>query len=69
MPFANITRLTMMAVAIVPPLGSGATSLVLNMANVTQSNFAAITACVRGTKGAGSKPIEQLITLGLDIPV
>ena len=69
MPFGNITRLTMMAVTIVPPLESGAYSLALNMTNVTQSNFAAITACVSGIKGAGGKPIEQLITLGLDIPV
>ena len=68
MPFANITRLTMMSVSIVPPQG-GVYSLILNSSNSTKANFDAVTSCARSTVGAGGKPIEQLITLKLDIPV
>lgn len=70
MPFSNITRLTMMAVSIVsPPTPDGEYSLVLNSSNVTRSNFDAVHRCAKSTAGAAGKPIEQLITLGLDIPV
>jgi hypothetical protein len=70
MPFANITRLTMMAVTIVPPPAPGGKyDLVLNSSNVTQANFDAVTGCARSTKGAGGKSIELLITLKLDIPL
>ena len=70
MPFENITRLTMMAVNIVTPTTpDGDYSLILNSSNVTRSNFDAVHSCVKSTTGAGGRPIEQLITLGLNIPV
>ena len=70
MPFGNITRLTMMAVNIVPPATpTGQYALVLNSSNVTQENFEAVHSCVQKTNGAAGRPIEQLITLGLNIPV
>ena len=70
MPFGNITRLTMMAVNIVPPATpTGQYAQVLNSSNVTQENFEAVHSCVQKTNGAAGRPIEQLITLGLNIPV
>jgi hypothetical protein len=70
MPFANITRLTMMAANIVTPsTPDGEYALILNSSNVTQTNFDAVHRCVTSTTGAAGKPIEQLITLGLNIPV
>lgn len=70
MPFANLTRLTMMAVNIVTPsTPDGEYELILNSSNVTQTNFDAVHRCVKSTTGAAGKPIEQLITLGLNIPV
>jgi hypothetical protein len=70
MPFANVTRLTMMSVtAVAPSAGHPTYSLALTSSNVTQVNFDAVTACVRRTMGAGGKPIELLITLSTDIPL
>ena len=70
MPFANITRLTMMSVmAVAPSAGHPTYSLALKSSNVTEANFDAVTTCVRQTMGANGKPIQILITLSTDIPL
>ena len=60
----------MMAVDIVSPsTPNGKYSLILNSSNITRTNFDAVHRCVKNTTGAAGKPIEQIITLGLNIPV